>query len=78
MTSARVIERISAEPFQPFRIKLTSGLAFDIRHPEMIMVGRRDVLIFTFVKDSPEVYDKWQNISLEFIESLAPLELPIA
>jgi hypothetical protein len=55
-----------------------SGRTFDIRDPEMVRVGRRDVLIFTFVSDSPDVYDKWQNISLVLIESLAPLDAAVA
>ena len=57
---------------------MNSGRTFDIRHPEMVRVGKRDVLIFTFVSDSPDVCDKWQMVSLVLIESMAPLELPVA
>ena len=57
---------------------MNSGRRFDIRHPEMVRVGKRDLLIFTFVSDSPEVYDRWENISLALIESIAPLETPVA
>jgi hypothetical protein len=55
---------------------MNSGRTFDIRHPEMVRVGRRDLLLFTFVSDDPEVYDRWENLSLVLIESLAPLEIP--
>ena len=74
MTSQEVLNYVQAQPFSPFRIRMNSGRIFDIRHPEMVRVGRRDVLIFTFVSDSPDVYDRWENISLLLIESLAPLE----
>jgi hypothetical protein len=57
---------------------MNSGRAFDIGHPEMVRVGRRDLLIFTFVSDSTSVYDRWENISLMLIESLSPLEASVA
>ena len=33
------------QPFTPFRLTLTTGDTYDIRHPDMIMVGRRTVAI---------------------------------
>lgn len=33
-------EYLRRKPFCPFRITLTDGRTFDIRHPELIMVGR--------------------------------------
>ncbi len=35
-------------------------------------------MVFTFVSDSPDVYDKWENVSLVLIESLSPLEASVA
>jgi hypothetical protein len=78
MTPQEVLNYVQAQPFRPFRIRMNSGRTFDIRHPEMVRVGKRDVLIFTFVSDSPLVYDQWANVSLLLIESLAPLEQPVA
>ena len=77
MTSQEVLTYLQVQPFRPFRIRMNSGRTFDIPHPEMVRVGRRDVLIFTFVSDSPDVYDRWENVSLILIESLAPLEASV-
>lgn len=77
MTPREVLNYVEAQPFRPFRIRMNSGRAFDIDHPEMVRVGKRDVLIFTFLSDSPEVYDRWENVSLLLIESLSPLEAPV-
>jgi hypothetical protein len=74
MTPQEILNYVQAQPFRPFRIRMNSGRTFDIRHPEMVRVGRRDLLIFTFVSDVPEVYDRWENLSLLLIESLSPLE----
>ena len=78
MTSQEILRYVQAQPFRPFQIRMNSGRTFDIRHPEMLRVGKRDVLIFTFVSDSPLVYDQWANVSLLLIESLTPLEQPVA
>jgi hypothetical protein len=78
VTSQEVLNYLQAQPFRPFRIRMNSGRTFEIRHPEMVRVGRRDVLIFTLVSDSPGVYDRWENVSLMLIESLSPLETSVA
>jgi hypothetical protein len=78
MTSREVLNYVQAEPFRSFRIRMNSGRTFDIRHPEMVRVGKRDLLIFTVVSDAPDVYDRWENVSLLLIESLSPLEASIA
>jgi hypothetical protein len=78
MTSQEVLNYMQAQPFRPFRVRMNSGRTFDIRHPEMVRVGKRDLLIFTFVSDSPGVYDRWENVSLLLVESLAPLDAPVA
>ena len=53
--------QLFAEPFRPFRIRITSGRNFEIRHPEMVRVGADSVIIFTTVSDDPEIYDKMGN-----------------
>jgi hypothetical protein len=78
VTPREVLNYVQANPFRPFRIRMNSGRTYDIPHPEMVKVGRRDLLIFTFVSDSPEVYDRWENVSLLLIESIAPLEASVA
>jgi hypothetical protein len=78
MTPREVLNYVQANPFRPFRIRMNSGRTFDIPHPEMVRVGTRDLLIFTFVSDAPEVYDRWENVSLLLIESLSPLEASVA
>ncbi len=78
MRAQEVLNYLKAQPFWPFRIRMTSGRTYDIRHPEMVRVGKRDLLIFTFVSDSPDIYDRWENVSVALIESLSPLETSVA
>ena len=53
---------------------MASGRTFDIRHPEMVRVGRRDLVIFSFVSDDPLVHDDWNTVSPMLIESISHLE----
>jgi len=78
MTFRKVGAYLEAQPFRPFCIRMNSGRTFEIRHPEMVRVGRRDLLVFTLVSDLPNVYDRWENVSLLLIESLSPLETSVA
>jgi hypothetical protein len=78
MTPQEILNYVQARPFRPFRIRMNSRRTYDVRHPEMVKVGRRDILIFTFVSETPEIYDRWDNVSLLLIESISPLEAPVA
>lgn len=68
-------EYVFAEPFRPFRIKMASGQTFDIRHPEMIMIGRSSAKIYQSSDSDPDGPPYWQEISLMLTESLELMEL---
>ncbi len=73
MTSRKVVEYVAAEPFRPFRLKMASGQTFEIRHPEMIMVGRSSVKVYSKTKpDSPS--EHWHDVSLMLMESIEPID----
>ena len=64
-----------AMPFVPYRIRLNSGRTYDIRHPEMIKIGRSSLIIFTFVGEEPDTYEKAEMLSVVLIESIEPAPL---
>ncbi len=78
MMPASVLSYVRAQPFRPFRIHMASGKSFDVRHPEMVRVGRTNVLVFSFVSDQPEVFDEWQSVSLMLMETISDLEAPVS
>ena len=69
---------VRATPFVPFRIRLNSGRTFDIRHPEMLRVGRSAVNIYTFGGEPADPFERMEMVSLVLIESVEPLEAPHA
>lgn len=72
MTFGKLGEYVSAEPFRPFRIKMASSQTFDIRHAEMILVGRTSVRVYTAVGEG--VTERWHDVALMLMETLEPTE----
>lgn len=78
MSPQEFLKYVKAEPFRPFRIRMNSGRTFDIRHPEMIRVTKRALVIFSSVNDSLDVYDDWESVSPLLVESVSFLEAPVS
>jgi len=74
ITPRTMIDFVSAELLQPFRIHMASGRTFEIRHPEMIKVGRSSVTVYMRPESAPDQSDRWQEVSLMLLESVEPLE----
>ena len=52
-------EFLQHKPFQPFRLTLTDGRTYEVRHPEMAMVGRSAVAIGLPASNDPSpIYDR--------------------
>jgi len=51
---------LQRRPFQPVPITLTDGRTYDVRHPELAMVGRSTVVIGLPAPGAPSpVYDRF-------------------
>jgi hypothetical protein len=40
------------QPFKPFRLVMSSGKEYEVRHPEMAMLLRNDILVGTDITDN--------------------------
>ena len=78
ITYQRIGRYVTAEPFRPFRIQMTGGRTFEIRHPEMVQVGRTTMTIFTFMSDdADQVTEQHIEVSLLLVESVEPLDAAV-
>jgi hypothetical protein len=69
-----LLEMLRHRPFVPFRIHLTDGSTYEVRHPDLAMPGARSVLIGIPSRDLPEgVYDRFVVLALVHITQLEPL-----
>ncbi len=65
---------LRAAPFRPFRIHLNSGRAYDIRHPEMLRVGRTTMNVYTFTGEPADPFERLEMVSMLLIERIEPME----
>jgi hypothetical protein len=72
-----LLSYVTAKPFRPFRIHMASGETFDVRHPEIVRVGRLSLMLFTFVSENPKIYDRWETLSLVLMEWISQLEATV-
>jgi hypothetical protein len=72
-----VLVWLRAAPFRPFRIHLNSGQTYEIRHPEMLRVGRSSVNVYSFAGEPSDPYERMEMVSLLLIERIEPLETAV-
>jgi hypothetical protein len=70
-------KKLRNRPFRPFRLYLTDGSAYDVRHPELMMLGRRMAVVGLASDPAETIFDRSVDIDLfhivrtEFIEAPA-------
>jgi len=45
MTVQTFRELLTQRPFKPFRLAMSSGQTYEVRHPEMALLTRTDILV---------------------------------
>jgi hypothetical protein len=69
-------DRLREKPFRPVRIVVSEGRQFDIRHPDLVFVGRHDLMIGFPSPDNPTVYDRVTRVALVHVVALE--DLPVS
>jgi hypothetical protein len=72
MTLQTFRELFSRRPFKPLRLVMSSGQAYEIRHPEMALLTRTDVLVGVGETDEG-VPAEFRICSLLHVTSVEPL-----
>jgi hypothetical protein len=75
MAPEEIATALRRQPFVPFRMTLTEGSTYEVRHPELCMVGRRSAIIGITSRDDPDrLFDRSVTLDLLHIVKLEPLE----
>ena len=72
MTVQTFRELLSQQPFQPFRLVMSSGQTYDVRHPEMAMLTKSDILVGVDETDEG-VPAEFKICSLLHVSAIEPL-----
>jgi hypothetical protein len=59
-----VQRRLRQRPFQPFVMYLTDGSQYEVRHPELILLGRRSLILGLTSDPDQTVYERAIDIDL--------------
>jgi hypothetical protein len=51
MTLQSFRELLTQRPFKPFRLVMSSGQSYDVRHPEMALLTRTSILVGVDIAD---------------------------
>lgn len=76
MPPDKLLEALARAPFEPFRIHMTDGKVYDIRHPEMVLLDRRSahVGVTREVNGKWQIYDRFAMIALIHVVRLEPIQ----
>jgi hypothetical protein len=77
MTLQTFRELLTRRPFQPFRLVMSSGPTYDVRHPEMAMLTRTDLLVGIDIADDG-VPAEFKICSLPHVTAVEPLSTSAA
>lgn len=78
MTQEELQEVARRRPFAPFRLTVSTGATYDVRHPDLIMVGRRSAVIGLVNEPSGTAYDRFVSVDLMHFVSIEELPTPSA
>ncbi len=77
MTVQTFREMLARRPFQPVRLTMSSGEAFEIRHPEMAMLTRTSILVGVDLADDG-VPAEFKIVSLLHVTAIDPWSAQVA
>jgi hypothetical protein len=66
--------RVQQRPFVPFRMYLTDGSIYDLRHPELIMVGKRTAVVGVTANPQQKYFDHVVDVDLLHIVRVEAIE----
>ena len=67
---------MTQRPFKPFRLVMSSGQTYEVRHPEMAMLTRTDVLVGVDIEDDG-FPARFKICSLLHVTVVEPFEPPL-
>jgi hypothetical protein len=73
MSPQELSDTLKHRPFGPFRIVMTDGQGYDIRHPELLMVGTRAAIIGLTGQPEQTTFERHVLVDLLHVIRIEPL-----
>lgn len=74
-----ILQALRKRPFEPFRLLVSGGTHYDVRHPELIMVGIGSLVIGIPAAGQTQLpYERYETVALAHVVKMMPLETAAA
>lgn len=74
MAPEELRDALKQQPFQPFRLVMTDVASFEIRHPDLLMVGLRTATVGLTGQPGQTFYERTVKVDLLHVIRIEPLE----
>jgi hypothetical protein len=65
MTADNIREKLAREPFQPFRLRVTSRESYTVRNPDLVVVMKSELFIAHPNSDRHTFIPMWHTAAVE-------------
>jgi len=72
-TRADISKKMDQRPFQPLRIVVSSGASYEVKHPELAMVGQREMIVGISNPLEPRSFDRVARVLFLHISAIEDL-----
>ncbi len=69
-TADDIQARLHERPFVPVRIVTSSGQSYDVSHPDLVLVGRRFLIIGTASNENPSQIEAASRVAVMHVTDL--------
>lgn len=74
MSPEELRDTLRRHPFEPFRLVMTDGTGFEIRHPDLLWIGQRTAMVGLTGQPGQTFYERSVKVDLLHVIRLEPLE----
>ena len=73
MPANELLRMLRAQPFVPFRMHVTEGMVYEVRHPEMVIVMAAAAIVAFPDPANEAMASGWELVDLRHIIRLEPI-----
>jgi hypothetical protein len=74
MAPEQLTDTLRQKPFEPFRLVMTDGTGYEIRHPDLLWVGRRSAMVGLTGDPGHTYYERSVKVDLLHVIRLEPIQ----
>jgi hypothetical protein len=74
MAPEELRDSLRQQPFEPFRLVMTDGESYDIRHPDLLWVGRRSAFVGLTGQPGQTYFERAVKIDLLDVVRVVPID----